>query len=439
MNYVSLIIALSLILIIRNIYKSGKPVIGSRVSPKKYSINADGILRLESSFLSSTNSLFCIKIKLNLPYTTLVSADKFSQISRKIAHLSTINEKIYSYIIDTYVPLDKRRTAKKLVNIKRYEEFIKSKTSDEYDHLISKINDIGFHNTKVIILCSNDTNELEKHIEFLGVELSSLLGSHPKKIVEKEIFRDPNLIVDLIKNQIAIRKNTIYDDFEALVTPGAPESSNNICIGRGIEGLLYCLKWVDDFERHVGIIGPTGAGKTTLLYIISSSFLKKKVNVNIIDPKGDLLMLLKDKHLTSYTNLNILNEFDENTVKKLVEDKPSIEKVLIIDEAWRVLPGIFKSNKAHHLFRESRSKKLRIIYATQNPWDLSSTVYSNTGTFIVFANQNLTYIRGVSEITGLGIEELSSLNTRLKFQAIVLRNGHFKPDRITIFKINNVH
>ncbi|MCE4606496.1 MAG: type IV secretory system conjugative DNA transfer family protein [Desulfurococcales archaeon] len=439
MNYASIIILLSLILIVRNIYRSSKPVVESRINPREYSINSDGTLKLDNLFFSGTKRLFCTKVKLNIPYDTLISTDKFSQISRKIAYFSTLNKSIYSYIIDAYTPLDERKTSKKLVNVKLYQEFIKSKNNGQYDQLINKISNVSFHNSKILILCSPDANELEKHIGFMGIELSSLLGIHPQMVIEKEKFQDTNLLADLFKRRLTIKKNTIYDRFGALITPGLPDSSDNICVGKSLEGPVYCMKWIDDFERHVGIIGPTGAGKTTLLYTITLNLISKGVNVSIMDPKGDLVTLLEDKGLTEHPKLEVLTGYKEDIVEELAKKDPENEKALIIDEAWRVLSNTVKFSKTYHLFRESRSKKLRIIYATQNPWDLSSTVYSNTGTFIVFANQNLTYIRGVSEITGLGIGELSSLNTRIKFRAIVLRNGHFRPDIITIFKIKETH
>jgi len=439
LNYASLLILLSLVLIIRNIYKSSKPIVGSRINPKEYSISTDGTLTLNNLFFSSAKRLFCRKIKLNIPYDILISTDKFSQISRKIAYFSTLNKGIYSYIIDVYIPLNKRKTSKKLENVKLYQEFIKSRIEGDYDQLINRISSVGFHNSKTLVLCSSDINELEKHIDFMRMELSSLLGMHPQKVIEKERFYDTNLLADLFKGQLAIKENTIYDHFSALITPGLPDHVNSICIGKSLEGPIYCMKWVDDFERHVGIIGPTGAGKTTLLFTMTSNLISKGVNVSIIDPKGDLLALLENKGLLEHPKLEVLTSHDKGIVEDIVKKEPNKDKVLIIDEAWRVLSSIMKSSKNLHLFRESRSKRLRIVYATQNPWDLSSTVYSNTGTFIVFANQNLTYIRGISEITGLGIEELSSLNSRIKFQAIVLRNGHFKPDRITIFKNKEIY
>jgi hypothetical protein len=118
---------------------------------------------------------------------------------------------------------------------------------------------------------------------------------------------------------------------EALVHPGSLALSRNvgipipwvedykedsIVLGASPEyNALVTLSWPEDFETHIGIIGPTGKGKTVLMLgmivqLASSTMLRDKPTIFVLDPKGDV------KSLLSRTSIS----FKEFGAGELVED-----------------------------------------------------------------------------------------------------------------------
>lgn len=428
---------LSLIIIARNIYRSKKPIVPQSMKRISSVLAKNDTFIIEGLSTYKKKRVLCKKYVLNIPYEVLVSTDGIEQIMRKLAKLSTINHNVYTFIIDSYIPIDKKKASKQISSVIRYKELFEQDKNGTLKSLLAKINSTGFYNTKKIIICSDSENEIDNHMRIVSIELSSAINSHPAKTVYRDKIRDNNLLVDLVNERLNLLQNTVYDSFNSIVTPGLPDASNSICIGHDKEGHVYCLTWPKDFEKHLGIIGPTGSGKTTLLTLLTQSLVDKGIRVTIVDPKGDLTSFIKE--YTGNHNIRLLELTTQLTSGKLEKlmDTPG-KKVLVIDEAWKIIPDIIRleNRGSPHFFRETRSKGLYIIYATQNPWDMPSTIHSNTGTFIIFSNQNLTYLRGVAEVTGLGLNDLSYINDKSSFKAIALRNGHARPDKVRILNIH---
>jgi hypothetical protein len=438
LNLAFIIIILSLAIIGRNLYRSRRPVVSQamkRVNNITFRDNA--FLIEESSIYKKKKEMICKKYSLNLPYEILVSTDGIERIARKLAKLSTIHHSIYTFIIDTYIPVDKRRASRQISSVMKYRELFSNNKNESLKHILSRINDTGFYNAKKIIVCSDSEEEIDNHMKIISIELSSAIDSHPSKTVYKDKIRHDNLLVDLVNEPLTLSYNNVYESFNSLVTPGLPDASKDICIGYTEEGDSYCLSWPRDFERHLGLIGPTGSGKTTLLTILAQSLVDRGIRVITVDPKGDLRSFIEKYSGRIITEqLKLENNLTPSKLKEIL-GLPG-KKILIIDESWRVIPDLMRleENYTPHFFRETRSKGLYIIYATQNPWDMPSTIHANTGTLIVFSNQNLTYLRGVAEVTGLGLEDLSYINDRSGFKALVLRNGHSRPDKVRILNIH---
>ena len=437
MNPAFVIIVLSLIIIARNIYRSKRPVISQSMKRINQVLARNDMFVIEGSTVYRKKRIVCKKYSLNIPYEILVSTDGIEEIVRKLAKLSTMNHGVYTFIIDSYIPIDEKKASKQITSVIRYRDLFSPSKNESLRTLLSRINSTSFYNTKKIIVCSDSEDEIENHMRIVSMELSSAINNHPSRTVYRSKIRDGNLLVDLINEPLNLSQNTVYDLFNSIITPGVPDTLKSVCIGYTDEGHIYCLSWPKDFERHLGIIGPTGSGKTTLLTLIVQSLIDKEIRVIVVDPKGDLTSFIK-KYISKQNTglLELVAELPPSKLEKLM-DTPG-KKVLVIDEAWRIIPDMtsLESQYSPHLFRETRSKGLYIIYATQNPWDMPSTIHSNTGTFIVFSNQNLTYLRGIAEITGLGLNDLSYINDKSSFKAIVLRNGHSRPDRVRILNIH---
>ncbi len=204
--------------------------------------------------------------------------------------------------------------------------------------------------------------------------------------------------------------------------PGWAPSGRGIVVGRTPEGRLVTLEWPSDFERHIGVIGPTGQGKTVLLAGIALQVsLRLGVKVVAFDPKGDLAALLS-KHGTvieaskspwlgdpgqplpldevTVIDARGLSEVEAEGLLSALIDKllgRGGAKLLVVDEAWRA-PGALE-----RAVRLGRSLRLYTVYATQSPRDVGPTVLSNTGVFVVFGGPWRGYRE---ETSALGIEDV---------------------------------
>jgi len=200
-------------------------------------------------------------------------------------------------------------------------------------------------------------------------------------------------------------------------------SGDGVIVGRTPEGRPVVLEWPRDFERHVGVVGPTGQGKTVLLTGIAlQASLKQGVKVVVFDPKGDLAEALRGHAgvvleaarspwladpaqplpLEDVTVIDArgLEGGDASKLLNVIVDKLLARggvKLLVVDEAWRAPQAVEKA------VRLGRSLGLYTVYATQTPGDLGGAVLSNTGVFIVFGGPWRGYLE---EASALGLEGL---------------------------------
>ncbi len=217
--------------------------------------------------------------------------------------------------------------------------------------------------------------------------------------------------------------------------PWAP-SSDGILIGRTPEGRPITLEWPRDFERHVGVVGPTGQGKTVLLTGIAvQASLRIGTKIVVFDPKGDLINMLKSygiiiearksfwlaergqplplEDITLIDARGLDEDRLETILSSIVEKllaRPGI-KLLVVDEAWRTPKAVEKA------VRLGRSLGLYTVYATQSVRDLGDTVLSNTGVFLVFGGPWKGYLEEASKLGLNGI----SLETMPPGHAVLVR------------------
>ena len=232
----------------------------------------------------------------------------------------------------------------------------------------------------------------------------------------------------------------------------------SITIGVDFEtGEVLTLRWPEDLEKHILVIGPTGMGKTVLLsgIAVQLSVIAESsgsLSVIVIDPKGDLSRLLEGvasrrivvsnienlpspgysiPQLTSLTvyDLSLLREADRNEASKRLLDslldyvlsRVAAEKiVIIVDEAWRLSSAGETVGKA---VREGRSRGLYIVLASQDPSDFKGEIPSNAGTIIAFRGVAKEYKRLVEDLglPGGMLERLSMLGEG--FAAVRLGGG----------------
>ena len=148
---------------------------------------------------------------------------------------------------------------------------------------------------------------------------------------------------------------------------------------------------------HTLVTGPTGSGKTTLLaYIAAMLLAARSVGcIHVIDPKGDLSSLLS-RFNSSAVNVTVARSTNE--IKELLSVPPFCRKgprVLLIDEAWRVDQAFLVA-----AYKLSRSKKLAVVAATQDPWDVDARVWNNISNVVLFGSGSLDYVRRVEKLIG---------------------------------------
>ena len=254
-------------------------------------------------------------------------------------------------------------------------------------------------------------------------------------------------------------------------------------------GIIVTLDWPSDFEAHVGIFGPTGKGKTVLLAGIAAQLSMLSATrldpymVVVIDPKGDLLELVKgvvDEVKTVNSgdciplprleglgeelvrssmetgslnssvrpckgslvrrgsiafNLSGLKNEDRNVAASLILSSIVLEAsevglpgrvAFIIDEAWRISVGSSK----HFILaaREGRSKGLHLVYATQSPQDMHHSIVDNTKTIIVFGGYTEGYLESVRR---LGLDNPKDL-LKLPTGTALVKIGDRPPVRVRV-------
>lgn len=209
--------------------------------------------------------------------------------------------------------------------------------------------------------------------------------------------------------------------------PRKPPSPNGLVLGRkaGDPSTIVMVEWPKDLESHGAIIGPTGKGKTVLLAGLSAQLaLRFGVNVTVVDPKGDLSRLLGG--IADHVTRNAGEPLREGLVVYNLEDTPPSDKgplaasivdmaltqaysgsprrVLVLDEAWRVLDSNPSSLEA--AVREGRSLGLHLVYAVQTPHDIPVTVLENTRFYTVFGAPGRDYTEALKSMGFEGVEGL---------------------------------
>ncbi len=287
-----------------------------------------------------------------------------------------------------------------------------------------------------------------------GLELIVWSDSKPKvealkSLLEIELgvtFKEES-INDLAELLAPPAKLIYGEEIPLLVSQDSIGLLRGVIIGKNIEtDDLVILKWPQDFERHVGIIGPTGRGKTVLLAGIATQLSTFMINerdpmaIIVIDPKGDLTRLIEniaDKiekveclpevklsselvkrlfNIVNYDNsrsckpIRVVDEglqvFDLSNMDDGVKDKgmmavlllliekhletnPKGRRVVLVDEAWRLKDRGLRALET--IIREGRSRLLHIVYAIHDIDDVNSILLNNTSTLILFGGPNEEY------------------------------------------------
>lgn len=285
-----------------------------------------------------------------------------------------------------------------------------------------------------------------------------------KSILEIELGMPLKEInINNLSNLLAPPARLIYDPNRTplLITQDQVGLSKGIAIGKEVEtDDLVILRWPQDFEKHVGIIGPTGRGKTVLTAGITTQLSTFMLNegdpkaITVIDPKGDLTSLVKDiaddihemrclpkietsSELTKYLldiisynqnkacglievndkGLHIfdLSRMDDGIkdrgiiaillllIEKHLEIKPNGRRVVLIDEAWRLKDKGFKILET--IIREGRSRLLHMIYVIHDIADIDSIILNNTSTLVLFGGSNEEYIERAERAGFLNVKE----------------------------------
>ncbi|WP_460126240.1 helicase HerA-like domain-containing protein [Stetteria hydrogenophila] len=210
-----------------------------------------------------------------------------------------------------------------------------------------------------------------------------------------------------------------------LPPPERPVSPSGILLGRkaGDPSKVVAAEWPRDLEAHGTVIGPTGRGKTVLLAGIAAQLaLRFGVNVTVVDPKGDLARLLAS--VADAVLKRSGDSLGEGLVVYSLAEAPQAEKgslaasllakalesayrepksrVVIIDEAWRVLNTDPEPLEA--AVREGRSLGLHVVYAVQTPHDIPATVLENTRFYAVFGGPGREY---AEDVKAIGLESVA--------------------------------
>jgi DNA helicase HerA-like ATPase len=105
-----------------------------------------------------------------------------------------------------------------------------------------------------------------------------------------------------------------------------------------------------------------------------------------------------------------------------------LERVLVLDEAWRVVQSPF----LEPLMREGRAFGLGVILATQFPKDLPDQIAGSTGTRLFFNQTKAEQVREiqrtlVGKTSGTEADHLGNLIRGLAPMECILQNLHYRP------------
>jgi len=359
----------------------------------------------------------CTVTEIVIPYNVTRDPQKLTQISSKIVDFAIRTSSLVS-IISTVIPVNigELNKSRLLIEIEKRKSINKKPLINE--QILTKIDTsqpLNYYK-HLLLICTPSLNH--DSIEFHVNTLESYLKTVNRSITLNPLPKDDDNTCQLVA-RLPIPPINILDEHtleENNILGFAPPRScppNSIKIGFTETGVPHCLIWPQDFERHIAIIGPTGAGKTTLLAYMIRAMLYASLakTIYVIDPKGDLRNMLGYNKSIIYLEPVHL----DGILQKIEKPETFLDTPLVIDEAWRVFSRY--PDKILALLRQARSRGLYLIYATQNPWDLPLSAANNTGTYIIFGSPNYSYLRGISELTGLHYDEARIIYT--------LRSGEY--------------
>jgi DNA helicase HerA-like ATPase len=385
----------------------------------------------------------------------------------------------------------------------------KDRLLSDLDEKVKKL-EVLYENTKMV--------KYKKELEFIKEVYSSVLKMYKPYVggLIVIVWSDEDSKVEALKSLlevefgISLRRIKLNTPLELLAPPAKVirtdertpfilskiiEVDKGVVIGKSIEkDMLITLNWPLDFEKHVGVIGPTGKGKTVLLAGIAAQLQAFHVqerdpfSIVVVDPKGDLVELIENvadrvERITdispaikteSYENIlnsvnndlnlikptnsctkistlkveNGLQVFDlsplENSIKGLgmtiilcqlirehLMGRPKGRRVVIVDEAWRLREKGLQILET--IIREGRSRLLHLVYAIHDVIDVNDIILTNTSTLIVFGSSNEKY---ANKIESIGFKEAREiLQGLVTGEALVKKsNNELEVVRILNFK-----
>ncbi len=458
--------ALSLILLLKASYKSGeipswKPKINSNDSEIKIKIGEKeykGYIFLAEDLPNERENLG--KRLLRVLKASNVSATLINGI------YLVDKDRLIKDLDDRIKKLELIYEGSRLIKYKKALEVLK----DIYEKVLLSYK--PYVGGLAIVVWSDESAKVEALRSLLEVELGVSLRKLKTERIQDLLAPPAKIIQEEGKVPFIISKNNL-------------DVYGGIVVGKNIEDdSLIILKWPQDFEKHVGIIGPTGRGKTVLLAGLTAQLKTLHIqrgdpaSIVVIDPKGDLTRLVRDladsvetlecipkvserSKLVESLLRFIDYKFNDDCKINLIENgvqvfnfsrmddglkdrgmlavllelinmhlqrDPKGRRVVIIDEAWRLRER--GSKVLETIIREGRSRLLHLIYVIHDISDVENVILSNTSTLFVFGNSNETYIKNAE---GLGFENAREVLPELMIGEALLRVLNKEMGSVKIF------
>ncbi len=233
----------------------------------------------------------------------------------------------------------------------------------------------------------------EAHVEAIMARLAGY-GCKPRTRRARKFFC--GMRGDYYSRKLAVSQ--LMSAFSYLASIVAAENAKKSIV-LGVEPSLGLLVPLPLLSRqgalHTAVVGPTGRGKTTLLAKIATAVAEDKIEVIVVDPKGDLVELIP--WARSLTTVPEIRELAQR-VHFLGNTRGSLRGLIVVDEAWGVPQRYLEI-----VLREGRSKGVAVILATQSPLDLNINFWSNVSNVIVFGSSNKKYIEEVARLMSIDV------------------------------------